>query len=69
VHDGTGLFGPHKRKIVPKNAKALNIPGIGFRRSVKGQKPQPFMETAREETDVQEEFETGMGNYLREKGW
>jgi HK97 gp10 family phage protein len=69
VHDGTGLYGPRKQKIVPKTARALKIPGIGYRKSTRGQKPQPFMETAREETDVQKEFESGMGGYLKAKGW
>ena len=46
VHNGTGLFGPKKRKIKPKNKQALNIPGFGPRKSSKGQKPQPFFEEA-----------------------
>ena len=49
VHEGTGLFGPRKAKIVPKTAKALRF-RIGdkliFARSVKGQKPNPYMRRA-----------------------
>ncbi len=49
VHFGTGIYGPKKRKIVPKNAKALKIPIDGkiiYRKSVKGQKPNPYMSHA-----------------------
>lgn len=34
--DGTGVYGRHKSKIRPEKAKALRIPGVGFRASVKG---------------------------------
>jgi phage gpG-like protein len=33
---GTGLYGPHKARIVPVKAKALNVPGLGPRASVAG---------------------------------
>lgn len=33
---GTGIYGPRKRRIVPIRAKALRIPGVGFRKSVAG---------------------------------
>jgi len=33
---GTGIYGPRKTPIVPIKAKALRIPGVGFRNSVKG---------------------------------
>jgi len=49
VHQGTGLFGPHHRKIVPREKKALRFTAGGqtlFRRSVKGQRPNPFMDRA-----------------------
>ena len=49
VHFGTGIYGPKKRKIVPKKAKALKIPINGkviFRKSVKGQKPNPYFKKA-----------------------
>lgn len=68
VARGTGLFGPGKKKITPKNAKALKTP-YGPRKSVKGQKPNPFDERAMEKTDFQAEFEAGMSGYLERKGW
>lgn len=33
---GTGIYGPHKQRIVPKTAKALKVPGLGYRTSVAG---------------------------------
>ncbi len=51
VHQGTGLFGPHHRKIVPREKKALRFVAGGqilFRRSVRGQRPNPFMDRALE---------------------
>jgi len=54
VHEGTGLHGPRKRKIVikPRVKKALSWPGA--RHPVKkvenpGQKPQPFLRDAMQE--------------------
>ena len=49
VHEGTGIYGPKKRKIVPKNAKALRFKAGGrviYRRSVKGQKPNRYLKRA-----------------------
>lgn len=69
VHQGTGLFGPRKQKIVPKKAKALRIPGVGYRKSAKGMQPRPFLDQGLKQTDIQAEFETGMSNYLKKKGW
>lgn len=68
VVEGTGLFGPRKQKIVPKNAKALKTPW-GPRKSIKGQQPNDFITRGAEKLDPQEAFETGMGNYLKKKGW
>lgn len=34
--EGTGLYGKHKARIVPLKAKALNVPGVGPRSSVRG---------------------------------
>jgi hypothetical protein len=49
VIGGTGLYGPLKRRIRPKKARALHF-FIGgrefFVRSVKGQKPNPFVARA-----------------------
>jgi len=49
VHEGTGLFGPYKTRIVPKHKKALAFTIGGQKivvRSVKGQKPNPYMKRA-----------------------
>lgn len=46
VHNGTGIYGPNHSPIVPVNAKMLKFKIGGqtfYRRSVKGQKPNPFM--------------------------
>lgn len=45
VHNGTGIYGPEKRKITPKKARALKTP-YGFRKSIKGQKANPYLENA-----------------------
>lgn len=45
VVGGTGLYGPYHRLITPVKKKALAFNGI-VRRSVKGQKANPFMEKA-----------------------
>lgn len=42
VHNGTGLYGEHHTRIVPKNGKALKTP-FGYRKSVAGQKAQPYL--------------------------
>jgi len=68
VHEGTGLFGPEKKRIVPKHAKALRIPGVGFRRSTKGMKGVPFFAMALSESDPGALYEEGMGNLLRSRG-
>lgn len=51
VHDGTGLFGPKKRKITPKTKKALRFKPKGsarfvIRRSVAGMVANPFLKDA-----------------------
>jgi hypothetical protein len=50
VHGGTGLFGPKKRRIVPRVKQALRWIGANgqyvFARSTKGQKANPFMDRA-----------------------
>ena len=42
VHEGTGLYGAKKHKITPKKARALKTP-YGYRKSIKGQKPNPYL--------------------------
>jgi len=46
VHDGTGIYGPRKKPIFPVRAKVLSFRINGkkiFAKSVKGQKPNPFL--------------------------
>ena len=45
VHEGTGLYGKHKKRITPKNKKALKTP-FGVFKSVAGQKAQPYLSDA-----------------------
>ncbi len=45
IYYGTGIYGPKKRKIRPKKAKALKTP-YGYKKSVKGIKPNPYLEEA-----------------------
>ncbi len=53
VHEGTGLYGPHKTKIVPKNKKALSWPGAAHPvRSVRGMVGLPFLTDAAAATAV-----------------
>lgn len=69
VVEGTGLYGPRKKKITPKNAKALKTPW-GPRKSIKGQLPNDFVKRGIDPLlNAQAAFETGMGNYLKKKGW
>lgn len=58
VHDGTGLYGPRKKLITPTKGKVFATkvnPGFGtpnkggwyiIGKSIKGQKPNPFMDRA-----------------------
>jgi hypothetical protein len=46
LENGTGLYGPRRRLITPRRARALRFQVGGevvFARSVKGMRPQPFM--------------------------
>ncbi|GHV59026.1 hypothetical protein FACS1894103_1590 [Campylobacterota bacterium] len=45
VHGGTGIYGQYKTPIVPKHKKALKTP-YGIRKSVKGQKANPYLDKA-----------------------
>ncbi len=57
VHQGTGLWGPHRQRITPTTKQALYWPGARHPvKSVKGQPPQPFLQTAWEK--VQPEVAT-----------
>jgi hypothetical protein len=68
VHEGTGIYGPYKTPIVPVHAKALKTP-YGYRKSVKGQKPQPFYLEALAEIDPGQVYEDGQGAYIKKQGW
>lgn len=49
VHDGTGIYGPHRSPIVPRRAKYLKFEYKGriWRlKSVRGQRAQPFLTDA-----------------------
>ncbi len=48
VHEGTGIYGKHKRRIAPKHKKALKTP-YGLKKSVAGQKGQPYLLNAANE--------------------
>jgi len=48
VHFGTGIHGIRGKRIRPRKAKALRIPGIGYRKSVAGQRKNPWMDRALE---------------------
>ena len=69
VHEGTGLYGPHKEMILirPKNKKALFWPGAAHpvkSVKIKGQKPNPFFLRAIREVDLQKSFEAGVMTFL-----
>jgi len=69
VHEGTGLYGPHRTKIVPKTAKALYWPGaVHPVRAVRGMKGRPFLLRAAQETDMEKVFAEGAENYLERQG-
>lgn len=69
VHEGTGLYGPHKTKIVPKGKRALFWPGAAHPvRAVKGMKANPFLLRAAKESDMEKLFTEGAKNYLKQKG-
>lgn len=65
VHEGTGLYGPHKTKIIPKSKKALYWPGAAHPwKSVRGTKGRPFLTDAAAEIDVAKLYGQGMENFL-----
>lgn len=54
VHEGTGIFGPRHTPIVPRIKRALAFTTGGIkvvRRSVKGQRPNPFVTRAANKLD------------------
>lgn len=61
VNDGTGIYGPRHAPIKPKHAKVLHFHWKGrewFLKSVKGQKPQKFVE--RSMTEVMQSVESAV---------
>jgi HK97 gp10 family phage protein len=69
VHEGTGIYGPKKKKIVPKTKKALAFVVGGkklVRRSVKGMKARPWLRNALVKTRVEVEQELGS---IVERAW
>lgn len=49
VNDGTGIYGPKRQRITPKTAKFLHFHWKGrewFLKSVRGQRPQRFVEVS-----------------------
>ena len=70
VYRGTGLFGPYKKRIVPNNKKALFWQGAPHPfRSIAGMKPNLWIDRALAGVNAQLEFDLGISNYLRNRGW
>lgn len=68
VHEGTGIYGPHHKKIVPVNKKALSWPGAAHPvRSVRGMKPNPFFTRARKRFKPADVFAEGVKGFLLRK--
>lgn len=68
VHEGTGLYGPKKKKITPKTKKALHWAGARHPvKSVKGMKGRPFFREALDAIDAQDIFSRAMAAYMRKK--
>jgi hypothetical protein len=69
VHEGTGLFGPFKRRIVPTTKKALFWPGASHPvRSTAGMRGNPFFTRALGQINPQGVFEQGVENFLKKEG-
>lgn len=69
VHEGTGLYGPRRQKIVPKSKKALYWPGAAHPvRAVIGMKGRPFLGRAAEELDLTALYTDGAQKFLDRQG-
>ena len=69
VHEGTGLYGPHRTKIIPKGKKALFWSGAAHPvKSVKGMTGIPFLLRAAQESDIENLFTVGAENHLKRQG-
>ncbi len=74
VHEGTGLYGPHKQMIIikAKPGKALYWPGAEHPvKSVrqKGHRPNPFFDKAVKQINPQKIFDEGIQQFLKMRGW
>lgn len=66
VHEGTGLFGKVGQLIRPRRAKAMRFfgrTGLVFAKTVRGQKPQPYVGEAF--IDVNEYIKQRIGSMVR----
>lgn len=65
VHRGTGIYGPHKQMLRPKEKKALYWPGAAHPvRAVRGMPAQPFLARAAEEADIGALYMEGAERYF-----
>ena len=67
VHEGTGIYGKSGQRIRPKTKKALYWKGaLHPVKSVRGQKPQPFMERGYQEArdNIQREFDIAVSKII-----
>jgi hypothetical protein len=67
LDEGTGIYGPKKKKIVPKVKKALSFTIGGHKivvKSVKGIKPLMMVQKAATSKKVQEDFDKGLQELL-----
>ena len=70
VHEGTGLYGPHNKRIVPTEKKAMFWPGAAHPfRSTRGMFPRPFFDWAARRTDRAQVYSEGLSIYLKRKGY
>jgi len=67
VHEGTGIYGAKKRRITPTKKKALKTP-FGLRKSIKGQKAQPYLEDALQEVVNSGQMDRMLANYADDLG-
>ena len=70
IHEGTGIYGKYQRPIFPKRAKALRWKDKGqvrFAKSIKGQKPNPFVDRAAKKSvrKVNNIFNETLNNILK----
>lgn len=74
IHNGTGIYGPRKKPIVPTAKKLLHFYVGGkpvFARSVKGVRPDPFLTTAfeRRKADIKSRIQKAINRTIRRAGF